>query len=158
SAAVGEDSSLPLGLAAVAAERQLPIARGAIHRLADKAPPPPDPWPVETRLALVRVLLAGKPAIDALESLDEQGLLARLLPEWQAVRNKPQRNAYHRFTVDRHLLEAAALAAELTDTVERPDLLLVGALLHDIGKGYPGDHTAVGMEVVARITTRMGFV
>ena len=72
----------------------------------------------------------------------------RLIPEWAAVRNKPQRNAYHRFTVDRHLLEAAALAAELTDTVERPDLLLVGALLHDIGKGFPGDHTDVGMEVV----------
>ena len=73
------------------------------------------------------------------------------------MRNKPQRNAYHTFTVDRHLLEAAALAAELTDRVERPDLLLVGALVHDIGKGFPGDHTAVGMEVVERIATRMGF-
>ena len=73
------------------------------------------------------------------------------------MRNKPQRNAYHTFTVDRHLLEAAALAAELTDRVERPDLLLVGALLHDIGKGFPGDHTEVGMEVVDRIATRMGF-
>ena len=73
------------------------------------------------------------------------------------MRNKPQRNAYHTFTVDRHLLEAAALAAGLTDTVERPDLLLVGTLLHDIGKGFPGDHTTVGMEVVERIATRMGF-
>ncbi len=92
-----------------------------------------------------------------MESLDQHGLLVRLIPEWAAVRNKPQRNAYHTYTVDRHLLEAAALAAGLTDTVERPDLLLVGTLLHDIGKGFPGDHTAVGMEVVERIATRMGF-
>ena len=48
SAAVLTDSSLPLRLAAVAAERDLPIARGALHRLADKMAPPPDPWPVET--------------------------------------------------------------------------------------------------------------
>ncbi len=156
-AAVSEDSSLPLRLAAVAAERELPIARGAIHRMADKAPPPPDPWPAETRLALVRVLMAGKPAVDALESLDEQGLLTRLLPEWQTVRNRPQRNAYHRFTVDRHLLEAATNAAALADRVERPDLLVVGTLLHDIGKGYPGDHTAVGTTLVGEIAPRMGF-
>jgi [protein-PII] uridylyltransferase len=81
----------------------------------------------------------------------------RLIPEWAAVRNKPQRNAYHTYTVDRHLLEAAALAAGLTDRVERPDLLLIGALLHDIGKGFPGDHTKVGMELVRTMATRMGF-
>ena len=107
--------------------------------------------------ALVSLLALGRPAIDKIESLDQHGLLVRLIPEWAAVRNKPQRNAYHTYTVDRHLLEAAALAAELTDTVERPDLLLVGTLLHDIGKGFPGDHTTVGIEVVDRITTRMGF-
>ena len=152
------DSSLPLRVAAVAAERNVPIARAALHRLADKTPPPPDPWPPETRQALVRVLATGRPAIDALEALDHDGLLVRLLPEWAAVRNRPQRNAYHRFTVDRHLLEAAANAAALVDRVDRPDLLLVGALLHDIGKGYPGDHTDVGVVLVAgRSPTRMGF-
>jgi len=156
-AAVATDSSLPLRLAAVAAERNLPIARGALHRLADKVPAPPDPWPDETRHALVRVLSAGRPAVDALEALDHDGLLVRLLPEWAGVRNKPQRNAYHRFTVDRHLLEAAANAAALTDRVDRPDLLVVGTLLHDIGKGYPGDHTTVGMALVRTVGTRMGF-
>ena len=107
--------------------------------------------------ALVFLLGLGRPAVDKIESLDQHGLLVRLIPEWAAVRNKPQRNAYHTYTVDRHLLEAAALAAELTGTVERPDLLLIGTLLHDIGKGFPGDHTTVGIEVVDQITTRMGF-
>src|SRR6202012_4189787 len=116
-----------------------------------------DPWADETRSAFVELLGLGRPAIDKVESLDQHKLFVRLLPEWAAVRNKPQRNAYHTFTVDRHLLEAAALAAGLTDTVERPDLLLIGALLHDIGKGFPGDHTQVGMEIVRRRPTRRRF-
>ncbi len=156
-APVSDDASLPLRLAATAAELDHPVARGSLHRLADRMPPPGDPWTDRTRAAFVALLGLGRAAVDKIETLDQHGLLVRLIPEWAAVRNKPQRNAYHTFTVDRHLLEAAALAAELTDTVERPDLLLVGALLHDIGKGFPGDHTTVGMEVVERIATRMGF-
>ena len=156
-APVSDDASLPLRLAATAAELDRPIAKGSLHRLADRMPPPGDPWTDETRAALVSLLALGRPAVDKMESLDQHGLLVRLIPEWAAVRNKPQRNAYHTYTVDRHLLEAAALAAGLTDTVERPDLLLIGTLLHDIGKGFPGDHTTVGIEVVDRIATRMGF-
>jgi [protein-PII] uridylyltransferase len=156
-AAVSEDTSLAFRLAATAAELDRPIAQGSLHRLADRMPPPSDPWAPDLLAALVRLLAAGRPAIDKLESLDQHGLLVRIIPEWAAVRNKPQRNAYHTYTVDRHLLEAAALASELTDSVERPDLLLIGALLHDIGKGFPGDHTDVGMDLVRRIATRMGF-
>ena len=156
-AAVSVDTSLPLRLAATAARLDRPIAKGSLYRLADRTPAPGDPWTDETRHALVDLLAQGPPAVDKIESLDQHGLFVRLLPEWAAVRNKPQRNAYHRFTVDRHLLEAAALAAGLTANVERPDLLLIGALLHDIGKGFPGDHTTVGIEVVGAMTARMGF-
>ncbi len=92
-----------------------------------------------------------------MESLDQRGILTRLIPEWAAVRNRPQRNAFHRFTVDRHLLEAAAEAAALAPGVSRPDLLLVGALLHDIGKGFPGDHTDAGVEIIGDMGRRFGF-
>jgi [protein-PII] uridylyltransferase len=156
-APVTDDASLPLRLATAAARADRPIAKASLHRLADRMPSPGEPWLQETRAAFVELLGLGRPAIDKIESLDQHGLFVRLIPEWAAVRNKPQRNAYHTYTVDRHLLEAAALAAGLTDTVERPDLLLVGTLLHDIGKGFPGDHTTVGIEVVDRIGTRMGF-
>ncbi|HXQ18073.1 MAG TPA: [protein-PII] uridylyltransferase [Acidimicrobiales bacterium] len=156
-AALDEDSSLPLRLAALASESNRPIARAALHRLADHMAPAPDPWPIETREALVRALSSGHRATESFEALDHADVLTRLLPEWAPVRHRPQRNAYHRFTVDRHLLEAAANAADLTERVARPDLLLVGTLLHDIGKGYPGDHTQVGVELMGRIGRRMGF-
>ena len=151
------DAALPVHVAAVAAERNLPIAREALSILARETPGPSTPWPDDLRQTLVRLLATGRPAIPALEALDQRQLFARFLPEWRAVRNKPQRNAYHRFTVDRHLLEATANAAALADRVDRPDLLLIGTLLHDIGKGFPGDHTAVGIELVAAIGARMGF-
>ncbi len=93
-----------------------------------------------------------------LESLDQAGLLVGLIPEWAAVRSRAQHNPVHRYTVDRHLLETAARAADLTRQVARPDLLLLGALLHDIGKGYPPrDHSEVGAEVAAPIAARMGL-
>ncbi len=154
---VAGDVTLGLRLAAVAAERGLSIARPTLDALSERAPAPPEVWPDALRQALVRVLATGPPAITALEALDQRGLVTRLLPEWAAVRNRPQRNAYHRFTVDRHLLEAASQASALAGRVERPDLLLIGALLHDIGKGFPGDHTTVGIDIVGRIARRMGF-
>ncbi|MCA1830803.1 MAG: HD domain-containing protein [Actinobacteria bacterium] len=84
-------------------------------------------------------------------------MLPRYVREWHSVRSKPQRNAYHRYTVDRHLFETAAEAAASTRLVHRPDLLLVAAWLHDIGKGLPGDHTDNGVRLIEDIARRMGF-
>ena len=151
------DASLGLRLAAVSAEKELPIARDALNLLARKAPVPEQPWPPSLRATLVRVLASGRPAIAAVEALDRRHLFDRYLSEWAWVRNKPQRNPYHRFTVDRHLLEACANAASLVHRVDRPDLLLVGTLLHDLGKGFPGDHTEAGMVVATEVADRMGF-
>ena len=151
------DPVLVLRVAAAAARADLPIAPHTLTRLAAECPDLPVPWPGPALDALVRLLAAGPPAVAVMEALDQAGLLVRLLPEWESVRSKPQRNSYHRFTVDRHLVEAAAAAAALTRRVSRPDLLLLGALLHDIGKGLPGDHTEVGMRVVADLGPRLGL-
>src|SRR6202012_5600800 len=71
--------------------------------------------------------------------------------------NRPQRNPLHTYTVDRHLVETAANAAAMTRDVARPDLLLLAALLHDLGKGWPGDHSVSG-EVVSRdVAHRIGL-
>jgi [protein-PII] uridylyltransferase len=146
-----------LGAAVEAARTGVPISRATLARFESQAPAPPVPWTEPWRHNLVALLGAGANALPVLEALDQHGLLVRLLPEWETVRHKPQRNAYHRFTVDRHLWEAAAQAAALTRAVSRPDLLLVGALLHDLGKGQPGDHTDAGIRLIRDIAPRMGF-
>jgi [protein-PII] uridylyltransferase len=155
-AAPATDPVLVLRVAEAAARAGLPIAPITLARLAD-CPPLEQPWPVAAREGFVGLLAAGHGAVSVFEALDQAGLLVRLLPEWESVRSKPQRNSYHRFTVDRHLVETAAAAAALTRRVGRPDLLLLGALLHDIGKGRPGDHTDVGIEMVAEIGPRLGL-
>jgi [protein-PII] uridylyltransferase len=151
------DPVLVLRVAGAAAHAELPIAPATLERLARESPLLAEPWPPAALEALVGLLSAGRGAVPVFEHLDQAGLLVRLLPEWAEVRSRPQRNSYHRFTVDRHLVEAAANAAALTRRVSRPDLLLLGALLHDIGKGRPGDHTEVGMAMVAELGPRLGL-
>lgn len=151
------DPALVLRAGAVAARSGTRIARQSLDRLAATAPRLQDPWPDGAREALVDLLGAGRPAIPVLEALDQRRLLERVLPEWSAVRGKPQRNPLHTFTVDRHLNEAAANAAALVHEVARPDLLLLGTWLHDIGKGFPGDHTVVGIDLLEELGPRMGL-
>jgi [protein-PII] uridylyltransferase len=154
---VAADPALALRAAAVAAAEGTQLDRRTLARLAAEAPAPPVPWPAPVRAALVDLLASGPPAILLLEALDQQGVWERYLPEWRAVRSKPQRNAYHHFTVDRHLWEAAVQAGALAGRVWRPDLLVLAGLLHDIGKGDGGDHTANGIRLIATIAPRMGL-
>jgi [protein-PII] uridylyltransferase len=151
------DPLLPLRAATAAAMHDTVIERHSLERLAATASDLPGPWPAPARDALVQLLLCGRHAVGVIEALDQRGIWTRLLPEWAAVRSRPQRNPYHRFTVDRHLLECVANAARLAPRVDRPDLLVVAALLHDLGKGYLGDHTAAGTALAREITTRMSF-
>ncbi|GGO19080.1 [protein-PII] uridylyltransferase [Microbispora bryophytorum] len=151
------DPTLVLRAAAAAAEAGLPLAPATVSMLAAQSPPLPVPWPPEARGALVALLGAGRAAVPVWEELDQAGVLVKLIPDWERVRHRPQRNPVHRYTVDRHLIETAAGAAAFTREVSRPDLLLISALLHDVGKGWPGDHSTTG-EIVARdIGARMGL-
>jgi [protein-PII] uridylyltransferase len=156
-AAPTEDPSLVLRAAADAAYLGVPIARPTMRRFDAESCAAPEPWNDDTRDAFVALLGGGDAMVPLVELLDEHGILVHYLPEWDRVRCKPQRNAFHRFTVDRHLLEAVARAGELVRSVRRPDLLLVAALLHDLGKGGPGDHTDNGIMLATTVATRMGF-
>ncbi|MCD2464143.1 [protein-PII] uridylyltransferase [Streptomyces sp. MBT42] len=151
------DPVLPLRAAAAAAQSALPISLHAVRRLAATAAPLPVPWPAEAREELVTLLGAGEATVPVWEALEAEGIITRLLPDWERVRCRPQRNPVHTWTVDRHLVETAVRAASLTRRVGRPDLLLVAALLHDIGKGWPGDHSVAGETIARDLATRIGF-
>jgi [protein-PII] uridylyltransferase len=156
-AAASRDPALVLRVAATAARTGLPVAAGTLHRLADTAPELREPWPRDALGELLSLLGTGRPLVDVVEALDRTGLWGRLFPEWGAVRDLPPRDRAHVWTVDRHLVEACAQVARLTTRVARPDLLLVGTLLHDIGKGRGGDHSVVGESLAVQVGRRLGF-
>lgn len=150
------DPLLVLWVGLAAAEHGARIDRQTLDRLVAGVPEP-FPWTPKARQLFADLFRAGRGAIAVVETFDQRGVWSRLVPEWDAVRCKPQRNAFHVFTVDRHLCETAVNAGERADQVGRPDLLVVGALFHDIGKGYPGDHTEVGIDLVCTMGERMGY-
>ncbi|GED97601.1 [protein-PII] uridylyltransferase [Gordonia crocea] len=152
-----QDAGLVLRVAAAAARNGLPISSSTLHRLADYSPEIRGTWPGTVRDSLLDLLAAGKAMLGPVEALDRMGLWGRLFPEWDFVRDLPPRDAIHAWTVDRHLLEAVAHAAPLTTQVSRPDLLLLSALLHDIGKGRGGDHSEVGARMARVIGQRLGL-
>lgn len=145
-----------LELALISARLQLPFSRESLSMLKRRFTSAAIPWKPETLDSFLALLQVGRPAIDVIESLDRVGLLEVLIPEWEVVRCRPQRNAFHKYTVDRHLLETAVNAVNLRRTTNRPDLLILAALLHDIGKGHEGDHSETGEVIARQILARMG--
>ncbi len=159
------DGALLLRVASVAATTGRPIDRDALARLRTAGTPE---WNDEIRADFVSVLESGDQVIDVFEALDLENLVSRILPEWEQIRFRPQRNAYHRFTVDRHLLETVAEVALLrtggtesevvvAEALEHPELLALGALLHDITKGQPGDHAVTGAVAARNVGLRLGL-
>ncbi len=153
----GEDPLLLLRAAAEAAERDLVLAPTTVARLVRESARLPDPWPVEARDLLVRLLAAGPGLLGVWETLDETGALELILPEWERVRLLPHSSVVHRFTVDRHLVETCIEASTLIRRVARPDVLMVSALLHDIGKGQLTEHCVAGAPIACEIAERIGF-
>jgi len=155
---IASDPGIGLRAAAIAAQSGARISLESILRIAQATTELPNPWPRQTREDLVALIGAGAGMIDVFESLDQEGLISKWIPEWEHVRFLPQRNVLHHHTVDRHMLETASRAANLTREVHRPDLLLVGALFHDIGKGYVDkDHSEYGAELIGPMARRLGF-
>ncbi|TVT28510.1 [protein-PII] uridylyltransferase [Amycolatopsis rhizosphaerae] len=152
-----KDPALLLRVAAASARTGVPISHGTLRTLADSAPELRTPWPRDAQDALTEMLGAGEGLIDAVEALDRTGLWARLFPEWGAIRDLPPRSPVHAWTVDRHLVQTCVAAAKLTTTVSRPDLLLLGALLHDIGKGREADHSELGAAISLQVARRIGL-
>ncbi len=151
------DHLLLLRAAALAAEHDAALGPATAARLVRESPPLPDPWPASARHLFVRLLASGRGLLPVWETLDETGALAGILPEWERIRMLPHASSIHRFTVDRHVVETCIEASGLIRDVARPDVLMVAALLHDIGKGGLTEHSVAGEPLARRIASRMGF-
>jgi [protein-PII] uridylyltransferase len=123
-------------------------------------------WTPRALDAFGEILAAGDER--TLEEMDRMRLLSALIPAWEPVRACPQRNLYHRYTVDMHCFAAVAELArsrssdepEVADAWSRIDdelVLLLATLLHDVGKGRGGDHSRIGAAEAARTCARMGL-
>jgi [protein-PII] uridylyltransferase len=156
-----EDPVLGLRAAAKAAQLGLHLSMESCVLLAQSLKEGivsfPNPWPREAREDLVALVGAGSAMVPVWEALDQEEIISAWLPEWKAVRSLPQRNFLHRHTVDRHMVETAVHAAALTRSVHRPDLLLIAALFHDIGKGGQEDHSERGAHLIEPLARRIGF-
>jgi len=103
--------------------------------------------------------------------MHELGLLGRFLPEFGALTCLVQYDVYHKFSVDQHSLLAVehleALApgqsaesegaAQVLSEVEKPELLMLGMLLHDVGKARGHGHVAKGIPLIRELVTRIGL-
>src|SRR2546426_2794840 len=112
----------------------------------------------------------GRVAV-TLSGMHELGVLGRYLPEFGALTCLVQYDVYHKFSADQHSLLAVehmeALApgqsaesegaAQVFTEVEKPELLMLGMLLHDIGKAKGHGHVAKGIPLIRELTARMGL-
>lgn len=152
------------------------------QRLTWRRTPPSAPAPDDVAAEAIsdletlfqRLRAAGPGALDPLPPAD---WLARLLPEWEPLRCLPHVAPFHRHPVDVHswrtVAEARAATVDDAEHTATPiaaaalhdgsgvadayDELLLGALLHDIGKGHDGDHSHVGAIIAERFAARAGL-
>ncbi|MGE5182854.1 MAG: [protein-PII] uridylyltransferase [Acidobacteriota bacterium] len=145
------------------------LAAEALAR--DPAPLATDPLAYRLFLdALLDLRDAAQPS--ALEQMHQLGILSALMPEWAPCTARVQHDLYHVYTVDQHQLYAVAmqkriargeladehpLATELWREVRRPAPLLLGTLLHDVGKPLGKGHAEKGAVVTGRIARRLGL-
>ena len=125
----------------------------------------------EVRDLLLSICRSWGRVATTFRQMHELGFLGRYLPEWGALTCLVQYDVYHKYTADQHSLLALehleALApgqsleseglARVVNDVERSDLLMLGMLLHDIGKGKGHGHVAKGIPLVEALTARLGL-
>jgi [protein-PII] uridylyltransferase len=169
-----EDPVLLLDVFAIAQAHDVPLTRKALRlvrenlRLID-ADFRSKPAAVE---AFLRILRAPNRVTRSLIAMNEVGLLARFLPEWEHIVCRWQQVVYHTYTVDVHSIflveelrrlfkgDYAKELPALTELIrDVPDLTAVylGCLFHDIGKGFGGDHSPKGAVRTRVCMERMGL-
>jgi len=112
-------------------------------------------------------IINGRNTVDTLDQMFETGFLDTFIPEFGAIRDRVQFDAYHIFPVGRHVLETVANLKNLSkekdlflfDTfsdIKNQEILFLSGLFHDIGKTGKG-HARRGAQIARNILERLGY-
>jgi len=159
---------------AVAQAHDVPLSRTAqrlvrenLHLVDDRFRRDP-----EAAAVFLRILDSERRVMRSLMTMNELGLLARYLPEWEHIVCRWQHVIYHTYTVDVHSIflveelrrlwrgkyqRALPELTELMRSCEDRPALFLGSLLHDIGKGFGGEHSARGATRARACLERLGI-
>ena len=122
--------------------------------------------------SFLALLKRGAPSVSALAAMNRHGVLAALLPTFRRVVGRMQYDLFHVYTVDEHTLRVLRNVARFGDpaaraefpiatsiftTFEKPELLLLAAMFHDIAKGRGGDHSVLGEEEARAFCAKLGL-
>ncbi|WP_457650002.1 [protein-PII] uridylyltransferase [Profundibacter sp.] len=124
-----------------------------------------------TRIFLDLLLKHGNPE-RALRRMNELGVLAAFIPEFEPIVAMMQFNMYHHYTVDEHTIQCISNLAQIEREELKEELpiasgilkrginrkvLYVALLLHDIGKGRDEDHSILGAKIARKVAPRLGL-
>jgi [protein-PII] uridylyltransferase len=126
----------------------------------------------EANRLFLGILTSRRDPERTLRWMNEAGVFGRFIPAFDHAVGLMQFNMYHHFTVDEHLIRAVGnvaaiergelkkehpLSTEIIKRVQSRAALYVAILLHDIGKGLPGDHSVVGANIAESLCPRLGL-
>jgi [protein-PII] uridylyltransferase len=107
---------------------------------------------------------------ETLAEMHRSGVLGAFIPEFGRLLCMVLHDAYHIYTVDQHSLhlikeierlksgeyaDNLPLLTQLAREAENIELLYLGMMFHDIGKGFGGGHSEIGARMVRPIARRM---
>ncbi|MGA9826712.1 MAG: [protein-PII] uridylyltransferase, partial [Rhodanobacteraceae bacterium] len=122
--------------------------------------------------AFLAVLRRERGAVAAISGMNRSGVLSAILPAFARVAGRMQYDLFHVYTVDEHTMrvlrnvarfaepasrDSFPMAREIHARLDKPELLLLAALFHDIAKGRGGDHSVLGEDESRAFCVRLGL-
>jgi [protein-PII] uridylyltransferase len=158
----------------IAQRHQVSLSRMAQRLVRENLPLLVDPLRSSSEVSeiFMQILESETRVMRTLMLMNEVGLLSQLMPEWAHIVCRWQHVIYHTYTVDVHSIflveelrrlwrgkyaRAMPELTELMQEVEDRGVLFLGCLLHDIGKGFGGDHSNKGVVRATPAIERLGL-